>query len=187
MRERCTTNLLWNINHQFAAIGISDTWLNFVDIENYNFIHNHRKDQHGGGVGLYLQQNLNYKIRKDLRFDNSETTDSLFVEFIVPKGKMYSNLLCPLINRPTRITSHTATLIDKILTNNTDSDIVNGLFFSDISDHLPIFTICLDNINCSSNNNTYLFRGKSVKNIKKFENMIANADLSTIDKSNDPK
>ena len=59
-------------------------------------------------------------------------------------------------------------------------------FFSDISDHLPIFTICFDNINCSSNNNTYLFRGKSIKNIKKFENKIANADLSTIDKSNDP-
>ena len=133
---------------------------------------------------------MNYKVRKDLRFDNSETTDSLFVEIIVPEGKnimivviyrppngnllffvssfneiigkvvresklcylmgdfnvnlmncqsnnltgeftdvMYSNLLCPLSNRPRRITSHTATHIDYILTNNIDSDIVNGLFF----------------------------------------------------------
>ena len=34
-------------------------------------------------------------------------------------------------------------------------------------------TICFDNSNCSSNNNTHLFRDKSVKNIKKLENMIA--------------
>ena len=245
------TDLLLNINHQFTAIGITETWLkenaHFVDIENYNFIHNHRRDQHGGGVGLYLKQNLNFKIRKDLRFDNSDSSDSLFVEIIVPKGKniiigviyrppngnlqsfvhsfnevidkvgrenklcylmgdfninllnyqsnnltgefidiMYSNLLCPLINGPTRITSHTATLIDNILTNNIDSDIVNGLFFSDISDHLPICTICFDNSNCLLDNNIYLLRDKSVKNMKKFEDMIAEADWSTIGKLNDP-
>ena len=99
---------------------------------------------------------------------------------------MYSNLLCPLINGPTRITSHTATLIDNILTNNIDSDIVNGLFFSDISDHLPICTICFDNSNCLLDNNIYLLRDKSVKNMKKFEDMIAEADWSTIGKLNDP-
>ena len=47
---------LLNINHQFEGTGISETWLkenaHFVDIENYNFIHNHRKELHGGGVGL---------------------------------------------------------------------------------------------------------------------------------------
>jgi len=57
---------------------------------------------------------------------------------------IYSNLLCPLINRPTRITLHTATLID-ILANDIDSDKVNRLFFVDISDYLPVFTICFSN------------------------------------------
>ena len=33
---------------------------------------------------------------------------------------IYSNLLCPLINRPAIITSHSATLIDNILTNDID-------------------------------------------------------------------
>ena len=62
----------------------------------------------------------------------------------------YSNRFCeqlftssffPLINRPTRITQHTATLIDNIFSNDLDQleSSINGLIFSDISDHLPIF------------------------------------------------
>ena len=41
------THLLLNINHQFAAIGISETWLkenaHVFDIENYRFIHNQKR------------------------------------------------------------------------------------------------------------------------------------------------
>jgi hypothetical protein len=64
----------------------------------------------------------------------------------------YSNRFCeqlftssffPLINRPTIITQHTATLIDNIFTNDLEQieSGINGLIFSDISDHLPIFHI----------------------------------------------
>ena len=46
----------------------------------------------------------------------------------------------PLILKPTRITQHTATLIDNIFTN--DTEVIdftsNGIIFSDISDHLPV-------------------------------------------------
>ena len=58
-----------------------------VDIENYKFIHKHRKDRAGGGAGLYLSNDIDYKIRSNLKFENSETIDSLFVEVIVPQGK----------------------------------------------------------------------------------------------------
>ena len=54
---------------------------------------------------------------------------------------MFSHSFLPAINRPTRITSHTATSIDNIFSNclmqNNQSD--NGILFTDISDHLPIF------------------------------------------------
>ena len=165
------TDLLLSLEHQLHAKGISETWLKdssrLVDIENYNFIHKHRKDRAGGGVGLYLSNDIDYKIRSNLKFENSKTIDLLFVEVIVPQGKniiigviyrppnenlntfvksfnevtdkittenelcylmgdfnvnlmsyhrnnltgefldnIYSNSLCPLINRPTRITSH---------------------------------------------------------------------------------
>ena len=50
----------------------------------------------------------------------------------------------PLITRPTRITSNTATLIDNIFTSNLNNFSVSGLMFCDISDHLPIFTLLID-------------------------------------------
>ena len=60
------TDLLLSLDHQFRAIGISETWLKYsshiVDIENYNFIHKHRKNRAGGGVGLYLSNDIDYKF-----------------------------------------------------------------------------------------------------------------------------
>ena len=47
----------------------------------------------------------------------------------------------PLIDRPTRITSHSATLLDNIFTNVFDNKIKSGIFVSNITDHYPIFQI----------------------------------------------
>ena len=53
---------------------------------------------------------------------------------------MSSNSFFPLINKPTRITSDSATLIDNIFTNDF-SDHKIGILLTDISDHLPVFTV----------------------------------------------
>ena len=241
------TDLLQTVDYQFQVIGLSETWLN--DYSHSVSVHSHRKNRQGGGVGLYLASSFDYKVRQNLKFENSETTDSLFVEVTVPKGKniiigvvyrapdnnlttfvkdfdevldkitkenklcyimgdfnvnimnyqtnnltgefldsMYSDLLSPLINRPTRITSHTATLIDNIITNNIDADSVNGLLFSDISDHLPIFSIWFDdNFISNHDKSVYYFRDKSEHNVNKFRDMIANYDWTEIIDLNDPK
>ena len=56
---------------------------------------------------------------------------------------MYLYGFYPLFNRPTRIKSNTATLIDNIFNNNfnpDDMELFNGIFFTEISDHfLPHF------------------------------------------------
>ena len=54
---------------------------------------------------------------------------------------MYSNSFIPLINRPTRITATTATLIDNIFTNNHQNKAQGqqGIIPCHISDHFPIF------------------------------------------------
>ena len=46
----------------------------------------------------------------------------------------------PLLLKPTRITPHTATLIDNIFSNDIEviDPTLNGIIFSDISDHLPV-------------------------------------------------
>ena len=56
----------------------------------------------------------------------------------------HSNTFFPLITRPLRITSHTATLIDNIFVNNCFERSRSGLLFTDISDHLPVFSLHSD-------------------------------------------
>ena len=47
----------------------------------------------------------------------------------------------PLINMPTRITEPSCTLIDKMFTNDLSNEHFSGILYSDISDHLPVFTL----------------------------------------------
>lgn len=54
---------------------------------------------------------------------------------------MHSLSLFPTITRPSRITSHSATLIDNIFTNVTENKTISGLLISDIIDHLPVITV----------------------------------------------
>ena len=69
-----------------------------------------------------------------LQYDKHKATNN-FID------QLYSLGLHPLITRPTRITSHSKTLIDNIFTTNLSSIIQCGLIINDMSDHLPIFQI----------------------------------------------
>ena len=51
------------------------------------------------------------------------------------------SLFIPLILQPTRITSHSNTLIENIFSNVIDPDIISGNLTATISDHLPQFSI----------------------------------------------
>ena len=60
--------LLRNLNMPFSVIGVSETWLTnctaeHVNIRGYNFVSNHRKSKTGGGVGIYLQNGLEYNAK----------------------------------------------------------------------------------------------------------------------------
>ena len=57
---------------------------------------------------------------------------------------MYSYSFLPLITRPTRFTSTSATLIYIIMTNAFNDDIVYGVLVSDVFDHLPVIYVCND-------------------------------------------
>jgi len=52
---------------------------------------------------------------------------------------LHSHLFLPLIDKPSRITPGNSSLIDNIFTNSLCSNRMSGLFYTDISDHLPIF------------------------------------------------
>ena len=84
--------MLKNIQRPFSVLGVSETWVTdstseLVSITGYNFVSNHRKSKTGGGVGIYLQNDIEYKIIKECKFSDPEVIESIFVEIIVPQGK----------------------------------------------------------------------------------------------------
>ena len=85
-------SLAANSRQTFTAIGISETWLNDntsdrVNLPGYNFLSCHRTARSGGGVGLYLRNDLEYRICSECNFSDPNIIESLFVEIFVPNSK----------------------------------------------------------------------------------------------------
>ena len=96
-----------------------------------------------------------------IKIGNNTTADA-FV------NQLLSSSFYPLITKPTRITERSATLIDNILANRLNNNNINGILFSDLSDHLPLFTV-EQNIKVKSQNYTAkMKRNISKENIDKF-------------------
>ena len=94
--------ILKNLNRTFSVLGVSETWLtestsDLVNIAGYNFVSSHRKSKAGSGVGIYLQNDIEYKVIKECRFYDPEVIESIFVEIIVPQGK---NIIVSCVCRP---------------------------------------------------------------------------------------
>jgi len=58
-------------------------------------------------------------------------------------NSLISSSFMPLTTKPTRITEHSATLIDNIFSNDLaiDRSLKSGIFITDITDHFPIFVL----------------------------------------------
>ena len=60
---------------------------------------------------------------------------------------VFQNGIFPVINRPTRVTKSSATVIDHILTNTLiDSHIQSSIIKTDISDHFAFFSLLKTNL-----------------------------------------
>ena len=92
--------------------------------------------------------------------------------------QLFTSSFIPLITKPTRITHHTATLIDNIFTNNIEKleSSTNGIIFSDLSDHLPIVHMCNLNTHKENSNSSDPIYKRVINNsnIKLFTNTIKN-------------
>ena len=72
-----------------------------------------------------------------LKYDTN--TDSVtFLE------SMYTNFLSTYISTPTRVTTHSKTLIDNIFTNNIDDGLISGNITTTITDHYAQFLLRKD-------------------------------------------
>lgn len=237
--------LLANLQITLPVIGISETWLSDltsdqVNVPGYNFISNHRNSKTGGGTGLYLQDNLKYKLRPECMFSDPEKIESVFVEIEIPHGKniivgsiyrppnqnvslfvdkineilgiiskdnkhcyvmgdfnldllhynnhtptqefidtLFSYAFYPLISKPTRVTSHSATLIDNIFTNQPAKCSHNAIILNDLSDHFPIVACFYEELPSTRDENIFR-RSFNTNNLNKFRDLLSRIAWSNI-------
>ena len=153
----------------------------------------------GTDVNYFIEklQQILEKIDKDKMYKNSKETillgdfnidllkyeknneTSNFVDTVLSYGHL------PVINFPSRITPNSSTLIDNIFSNNFENVYKsNGLLYSCISDHLPIFMISSDQNNKRSLKSTRNFNST---NINKFKDKLLDEDWTDIFTQKEPK
>lgn len=96
---------------------------------------------------------------------------------------MFSHLGVPLINRPTRLTSSSATLIDHIYTNAIqllENKSLSGVLCVNISDHLPIFHLCNSQSNVTVKIQAKPRRVINTKTLNKLKTSLEKQDWSTV-------
>ena len=113
---------------------------------------------------------------------NSETHQptSSFLE------SMFSNSLLPVINRPTRVTTNSATLIDNIFISSWQKEQISGILYTDISDHFPIFVIDVKKP-ISKEEQFVITRIYAQNNIKSFQDKLREIDYSSIFNCSEPQ
>ena len=71
-------NLLNSLHpFKFTIVGVTETWLHHTspplfDLRNYTLVRADRVRRKGGGVAFYVADHLNFKIRYDIKFDQTE-------------------------------------------------------------------------------------------------------------------
>ena len=74
------------LSFQLDVIAVTETWIQsfstgpFKILKDYNFISNNRLICRGGGVGLYIKDNLVFSIRDDLTLMREKTFESIFID-----------------------------------------------------------------------------------------------------------
>ena len=92
--------------------------------ESYRYLLEHIKDEK-----CYLSGDYNLDLLQYDKKPNVRTFVDLSMEFC----------FLPLISKPTRVTDHSATLIDHFWTNNLVEEVASGVLLSDASDHFAPF------------------------------------------------
>ena len=102
---------------------------------------------------------------------------------------MLINGLILLINRPTRVTNKSATLIDHFFSNNyiNNLSMYQGVMVTDITDHYPIFHITHSLENLTAPEEYYMTRKMNVNNYDKLKKAVSQFDWSNVMNDNSCK
>ena len=117
------SNIIVGVIYRHPSMDLADFNCNYLN----KLLENVSKEQ----KPIFLLGDFNVNL---LNYNEHNQTN----EFL---DSLASNSFIPLILQPTRITSHSNTLIDNIFSNVIDLDIISGNLTATISDHLPQFAI----------------------------------------------
>ena len=125
--------------------------------------------------------NLMGDFNINLLTKNDNSTDQLV-------NLMHSFNLVNSINKPTRVTHTSATIIDHVWTNAYAKISNNGIIYDFTSDHFPIFCILQFNIphDNDSKHKVIKFRNYSEENINSFKNNLNEVDWTLVESIDNP-
>ena len=89
------------------------------------------------------------------------------------------------INKPTRVTLHSATIIDHLWTNDLSSNLDNGILYSRNSDHFPIVSVFRSK-SVVGGNKTITYRNFNDENTNKFKQKLERTDWDSVYEDEDP-
>ncbi|XP_071959489.1 uncharacterized protein [Antedon mediterranea] len=96
-------------------------------------------EQLGTVMDIINSENKDSYLVGDYNIDLANHTES---NVQMHTDTLFSHSFIPIINKPTRVTANTASIINNILTNSQQyHQIESGIIYTDISDHYPIFCI----------------------------------------------
>ena len=117
------SNIIVGVIYRHPSMDLTDFNCNYLN----NLLENIFKEQ----KSIFLLGDVNVNL---LNYNEHNETN----EFL---DSLASNSFIPLVLQPIRITSHSNTLIDNILSNVIDPDLISGNLTDTISDHLPQFAM----------------------------------------------
>ena len=117
------SNILVGVIYRHPSMDLTDFNCNYLN----KLLENISKEQ----KSVFLLGDFNVNL---LNYNEHNQTN----EFL---DSLASNSFIPLILQPTRITSHSNTLIDNVFSNVVDPGIISGDLTATMSDHLPQFSI----------------------------------------------
>ena len=101
---------------------------------------------------------------------------------------LHSYMFFAMITRATRITSHTVTLLDNSFANTFFYHSRSCLLITDISDHLPVFSIHSNNDSSNSHaHDPVVIQDNNKENLASFLETLKEITWSSLDGYHDPK
>ena len=98
---------LFELNHNFSIISISETWLKQYNKDNYNLngyshVSKIRPKKSGGGTSIFVRSDINFKIKENISVDLSGV-DSIAIEIHKDELNSTKNVIVLALYRPPNV------------------------------------------------------------------------------------